>query len=40
MGVSALMGGSTETSLGVSDFFLDGVILKMSLSSPWGGERK
>ena len=39
MGVSTLMDGSKETSLGLSDFFLDGVILKMCLSSPWIGER-
>ena len=39
MGVSILMDGSKETSLGLSGFFLDGLILKMCLSSPWGGER-
>ena len=39
MGVSTLMDGSKETSLGLSDFFLDGVILKMCLPSPWEGER-
>ena len=37
--VSALMHGSKETCLGLSTFFLDGVILKICLSSPWEGER-
>ena len=32
MGVSTLMDGSKETSLGLSNFILDGVILKMHLS--------
>ena len=40
MGVSSLMEGSKETSLGFSDFFLDGVILKMCLPLPWEGERQ
>ena len=39
MGVSTLRDGSKETSLGLSDFFLDAVNLKMNLSSPWGGKR-
>ena len=39
MGVSTLVDGSKETSFGLSDFFLDGVILRMYLSSPWEGER-
>ena len=33
------MDGSKETSLHLSYFFLDGVSLKMELSSPWVGER-
>ena len=33
------MDGSKEASLGLSNFFLDGVILKMCLSSPGEGER-
>ena len=39
MGVSTLMDGSKETSLGLSDFIFDAVILKICLPSPWGGER-
>ena len=34
MGVSILIDGSRETSLGLSNFFLDGVILKKYISSP------
>ena len=39
MGVSSLRDGSKETSLGLSNFFLDDVILKVYLSSPWKGKR-
>ena len=35
MGISSLRDGSKETSLGLSNLFLDGDILKMYLSSPW-----
>ena len=38
-GGSTWMDGSKETSLSLSDFFLDGVILKKCLSSPWEVER-
>ena len=34
LGVSLLGGESKETSLGLSNFFLDGDILKMYLSNP------
>ena len=40
MGVSTLRDGSKETTLGLSNFFLDGVTLKMYLFSPWEGKRK
>ena len=39
MGVSSMRDAPKETSLGLSNFFLDGVILKMYLSSPWEGKR-
>ena len=39
MGVSTLMDRTKETSLGLSNFVLDGVILEMCLSSPGEGER-
>ena len=39
MGASSLRDASKETSLGLSIFYLDGVILKMYLSSPWEGKR-
>ena len=34
-GVSSLLGVPKETSLGLSDFLLDGVILEDGVSSPW-----
>ena len=39
LGVSSLGGESKETAWGFSSFFLDGGILKMYLSLPWGGKR-